>query len=287
MMNRSEKTDASDGTLSHGARRSWLDGFLKRRPSVPPSELTQETLRESLPDQVLSERFGKVPVRLVEPRLLRRLIRSLMLGGPIWGSVPHRRGIVADRMLLAAETTPREVGYQELRWMDVPDVPHKMILLTTPDPETLRKNPPRQILIRYWRLLFHARLHLLLDEYEDLHPKNETRIARWLRRLGPTTFEEASVVLEEDGFLLFPRRKDAVMNELLVRGAELLYFDPALLPICFPSLNVHDHLKPMLHEAFGDRHALEQLLKESRPAATTILPETLPRPPVIPDEAVP
>ena len=255
---------------------------------MPPQELTLESLQMVLPAQVMTERFEAVPVRFVEPRLLRRLVRSLMRGGPIWGDVPHRHGLVVDRMLLAAETSPREVGYPELQWVDVPSVPRKMILLVAPGNEQIRRQSPRQILTHCWRLLFHARLHLILEERsEDSDATGNEWVFRWLTKLGPTTMEEAAVVLEEDGFLLFPRRKESVLYELIVRGAELLYFDPDLLPVCFPSLNVADDLRRMIAEVFGDRREMERLLQESKPDIPSVLPEPLPRSPVIPDEAIP
>ena len=150
--------------------------------STPEPSFGVRQLRAMIPEVVESTVFGEVPIRLVEPRVLRRMIHGTMRRVPLLGRVPHRKGLLVDQMLLVAEATPREVGYTQQRWMDLWSVPRKMILLTEPGFEH-RHEEPRLLLMRYWRLLFHARLHLRYSNRSGHDPYFFTR-SIWSRFFG-------------------------------------------------------------------------------------------------------
>src|SRR5438128_6035358 len=93
-------------------------------------------------------------VRLVPPRILRRVIRALGGCGGASFHVPHRKSFVCRGEQLLTVADPSEVGLP-------PDsrLTGHVILLTEPSPETLAGSPRGEFLGKWWRLLFHARVH--------------------------------------------------------------------------------------------------------------------------------
>ncbi len=245
--------------------------------------VTAEQLREILPTTLHSSRFGDVPVRLVEPRILRRVIRSLTGAVSPWSRTPHNRVIVIDQLTLTTQMIPAEVGLTGVGWHGVPKIPHRMILLVQPERDRRRKESPCQTLLAYWRWLFHAKLHLAIEE----SLLSNEWFSEQLQRLGPTVLEEAAVVLDEENELLFPRQKESILQELLIVGTELLEFDPALFSVYFPSLNLEDDFRSISRTVFGDREQLEQRLVESRPATPLFATYTTPPQPTFTEESGP
>ncbi|HUR55176.1 MAG TPA: hypothetical protein VMZ71_13665, partial [Gemmataceae bacterium] len=90
------------------------------------------------------------------------------------------------------------------------------------------------LLGRYWRLLFHASVH------RELGLRLEGLSADGLRErveaFGPAAFEEIRTVLVEDGRLGPDAGDRAVYFEFAAYFLELRFFNPALIPVCFPAL---------------------------------------------------
>ena len=98
-------------------------------------------------------------VLLVPPRILRRVIRQCC-GLTGWGvNVPHRKSFVVER-----QTLLEIVDQEELRLQPGDSLPETVILLPQPDAEELDETPPGILLVRWWRLLFHARVHVALEK---------------------------------------------------------------------------------------------------------------------------
>ena len=91
---------------------------------------------------------------LVPPRVLRRVIKKHSgLTGPGL-QVPHRKSYVIGRDALLALADRGDLGLKPDR-----ELPDMLLLFPTPDPRKLRRLPPGATLLKYWRLLFHARVH--------------------------------------------------------------------------------------------------------------------------------
>ncbi len=126
------------------------------------SDFTREDLEQRL--------RGVEPGALLVPtRILRRVIKhDRDLSGPGL-QVPHRKSYVIGRDALLAVATRAELGVDADRLL--PDV---LILLPEPAPFDLRGQPAGAVLRDWWRLLFHARIHVALRQRFRLGDLDET-----------------------------------------------------------------------------------------------------------------
>src|SRR5947209_8611243 len=95
---------------------------------------------------------------LVPPRILRRVIKQDRGLGGLGLQVPHRKTYVLGREALLRYATPDELGLGLDRTL-----PDTVILIPRPEEARLRRRPRGVILHRFWRLLFHARVHQALN----------------------------------------------------------------------------------------------------------------------------
>src|SRR5947207_2549506 len=95
---------------------------------------------------------------LVSPRVLDRVIRQEhQLGNLLW-HVPHRSCYVVDRHVLFRHVEQDELTLEPERLL-----PSTVILLAEPGSEELAAGDSHPLCLKYWRLLFHARLHVGLQ----------------------------------------------------------------------------------------------------------------------------
>jgi hypothetical protein len=163
---------------------------------------------------------------LVSPRILRRVIKKDRgLAGPGL-QVPHRKSYVLERDRLLRIADRDELGIEPGR-----DLPAKMFLFPRPDEHRLARSGRAATLLKYWRLLFHARVHLALQS----HPLTEADVRDRIRRIGVTEFDEAMAVLRQEHFLLPPADAPTAYEEFAAVYLELRYFAPRMLPTYFPT----------------------------------------------------
>src|SRR3954469_3386336 len=91
---------------------------------------------------------------LVPPRLLRRVIKHDRRLTGLGLQVPHRKSYVIGRDALLALADRDELGLEPDR-----ELPSTVLLLARPEPEDLAAWPRGPLLVKYWRLLFHAAVH--------------------------------------------------------------------------------------------------------------------------------
>jgi hypothetical protein len=180
-------------------------------------------------------------VLLVPSRILRRVIRTDQSAARVGLIVPHRKTYLIDSAKLLTIADRAELG---LRPGDV--LPPTVILIDAPDPLLLAELPRRQMLLKYWRLLFHARVHQALASLRGSKASPEST-----RRLGPVAFEEVRAVLHQERFLFDPRDDTAVYEEFIALFLELWFFDAKGLPFYFPSLEHPDQLAAELDREIG------------------------------------
>jgi hypothetical protein len=163
---------------------------------------------------------------LVAPRILRRVIKKDRgLANPGL-QVPHRKSYVIERERLLHIAEREELGVAAGR-----DLPPTLFLFPRPDEQHVAGKGREATLLKYWRLLFHARVHAGLQA----HPLTEAEIRGRIRRIGVTEFDEATAVLRQEYFLLPPADARTVYEEFAAVYLELRYFDPHLLPVYFPT----------------------------------------------------
>jgi hypothetical protein len=165
---------------------------------------------------------------LVAKPVLERVVQNVIgLNWVIW-RVPHGHCLPVDRGTLF-----RNVDQEELYLPPDHLLPETVLLLEKPTNEELAE-PPREVLGRYWRLLFHASAHRELDQ--RLVGLTEAGLRERVEQLGSAAFEEARNVLIQDGLLPSGAADRAAFVEFAAYFLELRYFAPNLLPVCFPSL---------------------------------------------------
>jgi hypothetical protein len=172
---------------------------------------------------------------LVSVRILERVIReSCRLPNMYW-NIPHPRSYVCDRQLLFrhAEQADLELEPDQL-------LPDTVILLARPDPEELSNLERKLVLLKYWRRLFHSRVHL------ELAPLTADAVRERIAEIGRTEFEEIRTVLCEDRYL--PPNPDDTTTyvEFAAVYLELRYFAAHLLTNYFPGIRDFGRVERLL-----------------------------------------
>jgi hypothetical protein len=193
--------------------------------STADEELTFESLREML-------KAVDPTALLLEPRILRRVIRLDRRLKGLGFVVPHRKSYTIERERLLAFADADELGTP-----DIAELPRHVILLTVPtDDESLDLASGSQTLWHYWRMLFHARVHVELERRIHEHASWAEFARQRRQQIGDIEFAEIQAVLLKDEFL-FPDPSDVeTYIEFAAVYLELRYFAKSDLPIYFPSI---------------------------------------------------
>jgi len=180
---------------------------------------------------------------LVSPRVLRRVIREDRQFGGLTVRLPHRKSYLIGREALREIVEPDELGLDSSQ-----ELPDRVILLPQPSEATLDETPAGAILLSYWRLLFHARIHLELEERVRTGRLSAESILQRIRQIGHAEFDEIRAVLAQEAFLLPPRDEASTYVEFAAVYWELRYFAQPLLPRYFPSIEDFRRVEAVLGE---------------------------------------
>jgi hypothetical protein len=202
-------------------------------------------------------------VCLVPTRILRRVIKADRHLVGLGLRVPHVKSYVIAREVLLRFADRDELGVAPER-----DLPETVLLLVRPEPDKLAALSRDEALILYWRLLFHARVHVALEARKAEGRLTNAGIRHRIQRIGPTEFDAIRGVLRQENFLMPPRDDRTAYIEFAALYLELRHFAPALLPRYFPGL--------------ADRAGAEALLAEDVNAGDVLARS---RPPGAPDPA--
>ena len=165
---------------------------------------------------------------LVDRPVLDRVIQNVTgITWVVW-PVPHGHCFVVDRSTLYKHAEP-----EELHLPPDHNLPAAVLLLERPTAEQL-SGPAKDLLARYWQLLFHAAAHRELDR--RLAGLTPAGLRERIEEIGPAAFEEARNVLIQDGLLTAKADDRAAYTEFAAYFLELRFFNPALVCVCFPSL---------------------------------------------------
>ncbi|MGD0898238.1 MAG: hypothetical protein ABR915_10410 [Thermoguttaceae bacterium] len=214
-----------------------------------------ESLTEGALEGVL--RATDPAARLVWPRVLRRVIRQHTRLPGFGLRVPHAKSYVIPRGPLSEIAEANELGF-----FPHEEMPRRVILLERLGPEELAQSRADAILLHYWRLLLHARVHLALEEWIEAGRLSPIEVRQRIERLGTVAFDEIRNVLSHERFLLPPYDDTTAYIEFAAVYVELRYFAPALLPSYFPALEDLEEVDRVLAEDLD----IEGLFLASRPA---------------------
>jgi hypothetical protein len=196
-------------------------------PTLEPAELSR-LLRAADPAALL-----------VPTRLLRRVIKRDRKLAIVGLRVPHRKTYVIRRDELFALVDADELAVEPGR-----ELPDTVLLLERPEPEDLAATARSDVLVVYWRLLFHARVHAVIANRRLTAAAVRERI----HRIGEAEFDEARTVLRQEKLLLPPRNERTIFEEFVAVFLELVHFAPALVSRFFPGID--------------DPHRVEEILTE-------------------------
>ncbi len=169
---------------------------------------------------------------LVPRRIVRRVIKD-RYDIPRFGlRLPHEQCHITDR-----ETLLRLVDAAEMEPRGTADLPDRVILLPQPEPEEMDTVPVATWLTRYWRLLFHCRVHLDLEERVAAGEIDAGVLRRWVRGIGITEFAEVRSVLIQEGLILADADSTSTFIEFAATYLELEYFSTGASSHYFPGLD--------------------------------------------------
>jgi hypothetical protein len=196
--------------------------------------MTLEELKDAL-------RAADSAAVLIPGHLLARVIRQVTDLPAQVLSVPHRKSFILDRAVLL-----RHVDLDDLDLGPDRLLPSKIILLARPPLDRRSGLERGSTLLKYWRRLFHANVHLRLERLFVEGRLGSAEVAARVAGIGRTEFDEARCVLEQEGYL-FPRATARdVYNEFAAVYLELRCFAPDLLPVYFPGIRDHRRVEEVL-----------------------------------------
>ena len=166
---------------------------------------------------------------LVPPAALSQLVQNVTgVSWAVW-SIPHSHCLTIDRATLLQYVQPEEIA------RPVEDtLPETVLVLERPSADQLSASRNEALLLRYWRLLFHASVHREIER--QLACIGSAELRERIEQLGPVAFEEARNVLVEDGQLVSRADDRAAYIEFAAFFLELNYFSHNLIGVYFPSL---------------------------------------------------
>ncbi|MBI5724073.1 MAG: hypothetical protein HZA50_08965 [Planctomycetes bacterium] len=208
----------------------------KRRSGGFAGNAALESLQEAL-------RAADASAVLAPPLLLCRVIKQHRRIQGIGLQMPHRSCYVMNRKDLLEIVDADELGLRDER-----DLPDRIILVARPDQDEIAGTPPPLMLLKLWRVLFHARVHLVMEMLHAEGKLTSAMIRRRIHQIGQTEFDEIRAVLRHDNQLLPPRDNLTAYTEFAAVYLELRHFAPHLLPRYFPTIWSLDHVDMILAE---------------------------------------
>lgn len=208
-------------------------------------------------------------VLFLSPRILRRAIKRIGRVPGLGLQVPHRKSLVCSRAALV-----QAVDAKDLAGARSGSLPEVVILLPRPRPERLARRSRPEVLLQYWRLLFHAQVHRALDQKAAAGKLTETVVRERIDEIGLTSFEEIRQVLEQEKYLAPNAGAGDVYREFAAVYLELFLLAPALLPWYFPSLGLHESIRGVLARDVDAESILARTRPPGAPEPATLQPET-------------
>ncbi len=224
---------------------------------------------EQLTVAELARRVREVePAALLVPgRFLRRIIKH---DGKVSGlglKVPHRKSWVIDSRQFMRLVDRDELGVEA--WLDLPPT---IILLPRPEDDEVDE----RTLVKYWQLLFHARVHVALGALLQSGELDAADIDARIERLGRTEFDEIRAVLKQEEFLFESSDAAAIYVEFAAVYLELAYFAPGLLRWYFPGLTDTDRALAILADDLDGPALLAATRLAGAPDPAVAVAEPLP-----------
>lgn len=201
---------------------------------------------------------------LVEPRVIRRIIRERYNFAKLASAIPHTESQIVPSADIRHLVHPDELGLT-----DFSSLPETCVLICEPDEDEMQHWPTQELLQQVWRRLFHARVDFVLITKlkSELHRSDvQERIAK----IGQVDFDEAHFVLRSEQRLVAPESRIEAWREFVAVYLELRFFEPDLLSVWFPSISSNAQTDAVICCDFNAEELFEktQLYGATRPDLT-------------------
>jgi predicted Ser/Thr protein kinase len=178
---------------------------------------------------------------LVAPRLLARVLHQVHHLPPQFVKVPHRKSCLLSRQQLFQHVEQDELGLEADRVL-----PPIVILLARPSQDELRQLGREGTLLHFWRLLFHANVHRILERRLAPPTLPPSALRSRIDQIGRIEFTEIRTVLEQEQFLFPEADERAVYIEFAAVYLELRFFLSNLRPVYFPAIRDYRRIDQVL-----------------------------------------
>ena len=216
------------------------------------------------PLAAVEHKLRRAGALLVDPRLLRRVIvahRNMGVGL----HVPHTHcyGIRREDLLRVAAAADLGVDPSELG--------DELVLLGRPPPSGRMRRTGGELLGRFWRSIFHARVHLELERRAEQGGLEPGAVRQRIHHIGQTEFDEIRAILRHDELLLPPYGDREQYIEFAALYLELKHFAPELLTTTFPGLVDHGRVDAVIALDLDPMALLERSCPEGVDAGATVV----------------
>jgi hypothetical protein len=197
---------------------------------------------------------------LVPPWLLQKLIASER--GPAVNvfSLPRVQAHVMGRDRLL-----EIVQQEELPFDGTPPGCPTIILLARPEIDVLASTAGADMLLHYWRLLFHVRVRSAVLSALAAAPSSRAAVQERIERLGRSAFNEARFVLQRERYLAASADDCETYAEFAAFYLDFTSFAPEAIPWFFPAIEDPVEVLRLLACDVDS----EALLRSTRPAGAT------------------
>ena len=180
---------------------------------------------------------------LVEPRVIRRLVRELHGFARLSSRIPHTESQIVSLTDVQLLTHPDELGLETFGGL-----PNQVLLIAHHEEQDLESSRMQDAMLFTWRRLFHGVIDLHLKRASAAHrlerPLAESRIAE----IGQVEFDEVHAVFRNEMRLVHPESRIEAYAEFVAVYNELLHFSPDQIPVWFPSLAGRNDITDVLNQ---------------------------------------
>jgi hypothetical protein len=169
---------------------------------------------------------------LVQPRVLRRVIKQEWELPALTVQVPHRKSRIISR-----NTVIRYVDWDELGLEANSELPDRAILIARPDDKHLESMSLGQLKLQIWRLLFHSKIHDAFDELQNGGTLTAADFRQRIDQIGQVEFDEIYSVLKRENFIPAETTPANAFVEFAAVYSEIRCFAPHCLGSYFPSFS--------------------------------------------------
>lgn len=214
--------------------------------------MSTATNTNRIPELRRAVRQARDDAFLVEPRVVRRIIRELHGFARLSTRIPHTEVLVVHAADVRALAHPDELGLESFI-----SFPEQVILVAQPEEHELEEHSTQDLLQLMWKRLYHGCIDFSLQQKVRSNLLTRSAVQELIDRLGQVEFDEAHAVLRTELRLVDLESPMAAFCEFCAIYQQMVMFTPDLLPIWFPSLPDSKFVESVISEHVDTRKLFE------------------------------